>query len=92
MKIIFAGTPSFAAVALKALIGAGYQITLVLTQPDRPAGRGMKPVSSPVKLLALQHGLPLLQPTTLKQPEFHVQLEAFGADAHPDIAILLGEP
>jgi methionyl-tRNA formyltransferase len=80
MKIIFAGTPPFAAVALEALIGAGYQITVVLTQPDRPAGRGMKPVSSPVKLLALQHGLPLLQPTTLKQPELHSQLEAFDAD------------
>ena len=58
MKIIFAGTPPFAAVALEALIGAGYQITVVLTQPDRPAGRGMKPVSRPVKSLALQHGLP----------------------------------
>ena len=80
MKIIFAGTPPFAAVALEALIVAGYEITLVLTQPDRPSGRGMKPVPSPIKLLALQHGLTLLQPVTLKQPEVQVQLEATGAE------------
>ncbi|WON74951.1 methionyl-tRNA formyltransferase [Nitrosospira sp. Is2] len=80
MKIIFAGTPPFAAVALEALIVAGYEITLVLTQPDRPSGRGMKPVASPIKLLALQHRLTLLQPATLKQPELHAQLEAADAD------------
>ena len=81
MKIIFAGTPPFAAVALEALINAGYEISLVLTQPDRPAGRGMNPVASPIKLLALQNGLPLLQPPTLKQSDFHGQLDAAGADA-----------
>ena len=80
MKIIFAGTPPFAAVALEALIGAGYEITLVLTQPDRPSGRGMKFVASPVKSLALQHGLALLQPPTLRPPELHTQLQAAGAD------------
>jgi methionyl-tRNA formyltransferase len=80
MKIIFAGTPPFAAVALEALIAAGYEITLVLTQPDRPSGRGMKPVASPIKSLALRHGLTLLQPATLKQPELHTQLQAAGAD------------
>jgi methionyl-tRNA formyltransferase len=80
MKIIFAGTPPFAAVALEALIAVGYEITLVLTQPDRPSGRGMKPVASPIKLLALQHGLTLLQPATLKQPELHTHLHAADAD------------
>lgn len=80
MKIIFAGTPPFAAVALEALIGAGYEVTLVLTQPDRPSGRGMKAVASPIKLLALQHELTLLQPATLKQPELHALLQAASAD------------
>jgi methionyl-tRNA formyltransferase len=80
MKIIFAGTPPFAAVALEALIVSGYEITLVLTQPDRPSGRGMKFVPNPIKLLALQHGLTLLQPVTLKQPEVQVQLVAAGAE------------
>lgn len=62
MKIIFAGTPVFAATALDALIQAGYEIVMVLTQPDRPAGRGMKAAASAVKLLAKQHHLALLQP------------------------------
>lgn len=59
MKLIFAGTPEFAASALQALIDAGHDIALVLTQPDRPAGRGMKLKASPVKTLALAHGLPV---------------------------------
>ena len=66
MKIVFAGTPQFAASALEALFEAGHEIALVLTQPDRPSGRGMKPVPSPVKQFALQHDLPLFQPKTLK--------------------------
>jgi methionyl-tRNA formyltransferase len=61
MKIIFAGTPEFAAVALKALHDAGHQITLVLTQPDRPAGRGMQLHASPVKQFALEHQMPVAQ-------------------------------
>lgn len=80
MKIIFAGTPFFAATALDALIQAKHEIVLVLTQPDRPAGRGMKTVASAVKLLAQQHGLVLLQPLTLKAPEFQAQLQALNAD------------
>ncbi|MBM4190215.1 MAG: methionyl-tRNA formyltransferase, partial [Betaproteobacteria bacterium] len=55
MRLIFAGTPEFAARALEALIAAGHTIVLVLTQPDRPAGRGMKLTPSPVKTVALQH-------------------------------------
>ena len=66
MRIIFAGTPEFAAVALRALLAAGHQIPLVLTQPDRPAGRGMKLQASHVKQLAQQHGLALAQPHSLK--------------------------
>ncbi len=65
MRLIFAGTPDFAAVALEALIRAGHEIALVLSQPDRPSGRGMKLTASPVKTLALQHGLPVLTPQTL---------------------------
>ena len=66
MRIAFAGTPEFAAVALAALIEAGYEIALVLTQPDRPAGRGMKLQASPVKQLALQQGIAVAQPQGLK--------------------------
>lgn len=65
MRLIFAGTPDFAAVALEALIRAGHEIALVLSQPDRPSGRGMKLTASPVKTLALEHGLPVLTPQTL---------------------------
>ncbi|MDB5726987.1 MAG: methionyl-tRNA formyltransferase [Noviherbaspirillum sp.] len=66
MKIIFAGTPDFAAVALDALHTAGFQIPLVLTQPDRPAGRGMQMQASPVKQYAAAHGIPVAQPVSLR--------------------------
>ena len=66
MKIAFAGTPEFAAVALLRLLEAGHEIPLVLTQPDRPAGRGMKLQASAVKLLALDHGLQVAQPRSLR--------------------------
>lgn len=87
MKIIFAGTPDFAAVALSRLIDAGHEIALVLSQPDRPSGRGMKLTASPVKSLALQHNLPVITPLTLslkRAPEeaaaIHAQLRAIDAD------------
>lgn len=80
MKIIFAGTPHFAASALDALLSSGHSLVAVLTQPDRPAGRGMQLTASPVKQLALQHGLPVLQPTTLKSAEVQQQLAAYQAD------------
>ncbi len=66
MKIIFAGTPEFARIALQALLQAGYAVPLVLTQPDRPAGRGMKLHASPVKQCALEHGIPVVQPRSLR--------------------------
>ena len=66
MRIIFAGTPPFAAAALEALADAGHEIALVLTQPDRPAGRGMKLQASPVKQCALEHGIRVEQPMSLR--------------------------
>lgn len=65
MRIIFAGTPDFAAVALQALADAGHEIPLVLTQPDRPSGRGMKLTPSPVKVLAQKLGIEVATPFTL---------------------------
>lgn len=68
MRLLFAGTPRFSAVILEAILEAGHEVPLVLTQPDRPAGRGMKLVASEVKSLALTRGLEVLQPITLKDP------------------------
>ena len=67
MKVVFAGTPEFAAVALQALHEAGFEIPLVLTQPDRPAGRGMQLQASAVKQYAQKHGIPVAQPQSLRQ-------------------------
>ncbi|MBW8365669.1 MAG: methionyl-tRNA formyltransferase [Rhizobium sp.] len=80
MRIIFAGTPPFAAAALNALADAGHDIALVLTQPDRPAGRGMKLTPSAVKQAALARGLPVSQPPSLKSPEAQAELRAADAD------------
>ncbi|MEW6562192.1 MAG: methionyl-tRNA formyltransferase [Pseudomonadota bacterium] len=80
MKILFAGTPQFAATALEALLAQGHEVVAVLTQPDRPAGRGMKLTPSPVKQTALSHGLPVLQPLTLKQADIQQKLAAYAAD------------
>lgn len=80
MKIIFAGTPHFAASALEMLLEKNHNVVAVLTQPDRPAGRGMQLASSPVKLLALQHNIPVLQPLTLKTVEIQQQLASYDAD------------
>lgn len=80
MNIIFAGTPEFAVPALKALIVAGFKIGMVLTQPDRPAGRGMKLTASPVKQLAMQHNLPIYQPESLKPAEVQAYIAAVNAD------------
>ncbi|WP_144143920.1 methionyl-tRNA formyltransferase [Paraburkholderia sp. BCC1884] len=67
LRVIFAGTPEFAAAALAAIHGAGFPVPLVLTQPDRPAGRGMKLQASPVKRYAQEHGLAVAQPTSLRR-------------------------
>ena len=80
MRIIFAGTPPFAAAALNALADAGHDIALVLTQPDRPAGRGMKLTPSAVKQAALARGLPVYQPPSLKTADAQAELRAADAD------------
>jgi len=83
-RIAFAGTPQFARAALAALIEAGFEIPLVLTQPDRPAGRGKALTISPVKELALAHDLPLHQPERLRDPATHTPLIA----AAPDVLVV----
>lgn len=80
LRIIFAGTPDFAVPALAALHAAGADIAAVYTQPDRPAGRGRKPGVSPVKKKALELGIPVEQPETLKVPEVQAGLAALDAD------------
>lgn len=81
MKLVFAGTPAFAAAALAALLGSRHRVALVLTQPDRPAGRGLKAAASPVKALALEQGVPVFQPESLGAEAVLDQLKAVGADA-----------
>lgn len=80
MKIIYAGTPDFAVPALKALMQSDHQVIAVYTQPDRPAGRGRKIQQSPVKLCALNHNIPVLQPHSLKGKADSDQLAELGAD------------
>ncbi len=80
LKIIFAGTPDFAVPALAALIEIGHDVALVLTQPDRPSGRGMKLKASPVKELALQNQIEVFQPETLKDLDAQSYIEAVKAD------------
>ena len=80
MKIVFAGTPEFAAQAMRAIDAAGHQIVLVLTQPDRRSGRGMHVQASPVKIFALEKNIPVLQPVSLRRnsvdPEKQAEAEA----------------
>lgn len=80
MKIIFAGTPEFAVPALAALIAVGHEVVMVLTQPDRPAGRGMKIKASPVKVLAMQHQLNVFQPVSLKDLTVQARIAELDAD------------
>ncbi|ARS53153.1 methionyl-tRNA formyltransferase [Kushneria konosiri] len=74
LRIAFAGTPDFAAEHLRALLDSPHNVVCVYTQPDRPAGRGRRLTPSPVKALALEHGLPVHQPERLKTPETHAAL------------------
>jgi methionyl-tRNA formyltransferase len=80
VKIVFMGTPDFAAVALRALLATGHEITAVVTQPDRPKGRSKEPQFSPVKELAMAEGLPVLQPLRIKKPEEVARLREPEAD------------
>ncbi len=80
MKLLFAGTPEFAAQSLAAILSAGHQVELVLTQPDRPSGRGMTLRPSPVKVLAQASGIEVYQPLSLKDPSARERLREFDAD------------
>jgi methionyl-tRNA formyltransferase len=80
LRIAFAGTPQFALPALRVLLASRHRVVGVLTQPDRPAGRGRALRASPIKLLAQESGLPLAQPATLKTPEGRAELEAWAPD------------
>ena len=86
MKIVFLGTPEFAAYSLRHLLDAGVEIAAVVTMPDKPAGRGHKMLQSAVKQLAVERGLKLLQPVSLKAPEFVDELRAIDADLFVVIA------
>ena len=92
MKVIFAGTPEFARVALERLLAAGFEVPLVLTQPDRPAGRGMKLQASPVKQCALEHGITVAQPMSLrldgKYPEEAAAAKAAIDAAQADVMVV----
>lgn len=77
LRIAFMGTPEFAVASLNALLEAKFRVVVVVTAPDRPAGRGQKMHSSPVKQQAESHGIPVLQPVRLKDPEFLEQLKAY---------------
>lgn len=82
MDVVFCGTPGFAVPTLEALVRAGFHVRLVVTQPDRPSGRGQQPVASPVKQAALSLGLPVVQPEKIKNnPDFRQQLEALAPRA-----------
>jgi methionyl-tRNA formyltransferase len=82
MKLVFCGTPQFAVPSLEKLAAAGFDLRLIVTQPDRPQGRGMEVVPSPVKAAALKLGLPLVQPDKIKKnAEFQAQLTEIGPDA-----------
>lgn len=83
-RTIFMGTPDFSVPTLAALLHGGYDVIAVVTQPDRPAGRGRRLELSPVKTFAIQHDLPVLQPPTLKAPEVVAEL----AELRPDVIVV----
>jgi methionyl-tRNA formyltransferase len=80
LRVGFAGTPAFAAQALTAVLAAGFPVPLVLTQPDRPSGRGLTVTPSPVKALAIEHGLTVLQPATLRAEDARAEALAIDVD------------
>ncbi|OWQ90550.1 methionyl-tRNA formyltransferase [Roseateles aquatilis] len=92
MRVAFAGTPEFAAIALRALLDAGFEVPLVLSQPDRPAGRGMKLQASPVKQLAVERGIAVAQPRSLRLDGKFPDEAAIGRqallDARPDVLVV----
>ncbi|HTD95794.1 MAG TPA: methionyl-tRNA formyltransferase [Edaphobacter sp.] len=82
MKLVFCGTPEFAVPVLEAVLGAGHEVGLVVTQPDRAAGRKMELQAPPVKRVAMERGIPVVQPEKIKNnPEFRARLESIAPDA-----------
>ncbi|MDY4350930.1 MULTISPECIES: methionyl-tRNA formyltransferase [Pectobacterium] len=94
LRIIFAGTPDFAARHLDALLSSGHEVVGVFTQPDRPAGRGNKLTPSPVKILAEQHSIPVFQPKSLRPEENQAMVQALNADVMVVVAygLILPQP
>ena len=86
LRIIFMGTPEFAVASLNILVAKGYNVVAVITAPDRHKGRGQKIMSSPVKEAALEHNIPVLQPTNLKSPEFLEELKSYNANLQVVVA------
>ncbi|MCF2442828.1 methionyl-tRNA formyltransferase [Dyadobacter sp. CY345] len=86
LRIIFMGTPEFAVPSLRSLVESNSNVIAVITVPDKPAGRGQKQMSSPVKIYAEEQGIPVLQPEKLKNPEFIAQLKALNADLQVVVA------
>lgn len=82
MKIVFMGTPDYAAAALEALIRAGHEITAAVTQPDKPKGRSGELQPPPVKVCAAEHGIPVMQPRRIKAPEAMEELRGYPADIY----------
>ena len=83
MRVVFMGTPDIASVCLHKIIEDGFQVVGVYTQPDRPKGRGMKMIFSPVKEVALEAGIPVLQPNRAKEEAFIEELKSLNPD-YPD--------
>ena len=89
IRIAYFGTPEFAASQLEAIIGASYEVAVVVTMPDKPAGRGRKIQYSDVKMTAMEHNLPLLQPEKLKDPDFLEQLASYQANLFIVVAFMM---
>lgn len=85
LRVIFMGTPDFAVPCLDIVVAAGYNVVAVVTQPDRPKGRGQKLAESPVKQAALTYGLPVLQPNKVKEADFQIELSLL----KPDIIVVV---
>ena len=85
LRIVFMGTPEFAATSLRKLVAEGYNIVAVVTTPDKPAGRGQKLHQSDVKVVATELGLPILQPERLRDEEFLAALRSY----NPDLGVVI---
>jgi methionyl-tRNA formyltransferase len=86
IRIVFLGTPEFAVPTLDAIVSAGHQVSLAVTQPDRPQGRRQELIPSPVKAAALRHGIPVYQPERIRQPEAQARLK----EQSPDVMVVVG--